>query len=84
MPCRFVESLFLSFFIGHVQSAAHPSKHEFATVGDDKQLRIVDMNTHSTVKLSCFDAEARFELIIKAFQFTYFEIGQSRTVHWEI
>jgi WD40 repeat protein/Ca2+-binding EF-hand superfamily protein len=39
--------------------ATHPSKHEFASVGNDRLLRICDMNTKTTVKLSSFDAEAR-------------------------
>jgi WD40 repeat protein/Ca2+-binding EF-hand superfamily protein len=39
--------------------ATHPSKHEFASVGNDRLLRVSDMNTKTTVKLSSFDAEAR-------------------------
>jgi microtubule-associated protein-like 6 len=37
----------------------HPSKHECATVGDDKHLRIWDMNNHSLIKVAVFDAAAK-------------------------
>ena len=39
--------------------ACHPSKHEFVTVGDDKHLRIWDMNTHTLIKMAAFDTVAR-------------------------
>lgn len=39
--------------------ACHPSKHEFVTVGDDKRLRIWDMNTHTLIKMATFDTDAR-------------------------
>lgn len=37
--------------------ATHPSKHEFATVGDDKRIRIWDMKTKSLLKIASFDAD---------------------------
>ena len=39
--------------------ATHPSKHEFITVGDDKQLRIWDMKSHTLLKIASFDGEVR-------------------------
>lgn len=47
-------------FVGNLQFVvAHPSKHEFATVGDDRYLRIWDMENHSLLKVAVFDSEAR-------------------------
>lgn len=37
----------------------HPSKHEFATVGDDKHLRIWDMLSHTLLKVASFDGEVK-------------------------
>ena len=47
-------------FLGKLRAlAVHPSRHEFATVGDDRQLRLWDMNTRSLLKVTSFDAEVR-------------------------
>lgn len=39
--------------------AVHPHRPEFATVGDDKCLRIWDATTRSLLKIATFDADAR-------------------------
>ena len=38
-------------------TATHPSKHEFATVGEDRRLRIWDMETRTLLKMATFDAD---------------------------
>lgn len=44
---------------GAVNSLAmHPSKLEFITVGQDKTLRIYDMNTKLQLKVATFDGDA--------------------------
>jgi hypothetical protein len=45
-------SLFLSF-------AVHPSRPEFASVGDDRCLRVWDTTTRSLLKIASFDCDAR-------------------------
>jgi len=42
-----------------VNLCVHPSKHEFATVGDDKYLRIWDMLAHTLLKVALFDGEVK-------------------------
>ena len=39
--------------------AAHPSKFEFITVGQDQTLRVFDMSTSTQLKIATFDGEAR-------------------------
>jgi WD40 repeat protein len=39
--------------------AVHPKRHEFITVGDDRRLRLWDMNTKTLLKVATFDAEVR-------------------------
>ena len=39
--------------------AAHPSKSEFITVGQDQTLRVFDMSTNTQLKIATFDGEAR-------------------------
>ena len=49
-----------SHFTGNLRFlCAHPSKHEFITVGDDKQLRIWDIKSHTLLKIASFDGEVR-------------------------
>jgi WD40 repeat protein len=46
-------------YTGDMQGVAtNPCKHEFATVGDDRHLRIWDMKTKSLLKIATFDAYA--------------------------
>jgi WD40 repeat protein len=48
----------IGHYSGTVKSiAVHPSKFEFVTVGDDKTLRVYDMNTKSQIKLANFDGD---------------------------
>ena len=37
--------------------ATHPSKHEFVTVGEDRRLRVWDMETRTLLKMATFDAD---------------------------
>ena len=37
--------------------ASHPSKHEFVTVGEDRRLRVWDMETRTLIKMATFDAD---------------------------
>lgn len=37
--------------------ATHPSKHEFITVGEDRRLRVWDMETRTLIKMATFDAD---------------------------
>jgi microtubule-associated protein-like 6 len=39
--------------------AMHPKRNEFASVGDDKKLRIWDMNTKTLLKVATFETEVR-------------------------
>jgi microtubule-associated protein-like 6 len=47
-------------FEGQVTGVStHPNKLEFVTTGEDKQVRVIDLVTHTTLKLASFDTSVR-------------------------